>query len=37
LGGKGIWKPATTGLTPDNENDAMKRYLSGAFVEVKKG
>ena len=37
LGGKGVWKPATTGLTPDNEHDAMKRYLSGAFIEVKQG
>jgi len=29
LGGKGIWKPATTGYTPDNESDFMKRYLAG--------
>ncbi len=32
LGGKGIWKPATTGLTPSNENDVMKRYLAGGFL-----
>ncbi len=29
LGGKGIWAPATTGFTPDNENDFMKRYIAG--------
>ncbi|GIW39833.1 MAG: hypothetical protein KatS3mg076_0410 [Candidatus Binatia bacterium] len=34
LGGKGIWKPATTGYTPDNENEFMKRYLAGDLVKV---
>jgi nitrate reductase alpha subunit len=29
LGGRGVWAPATTGFTPDNENDFMKRYLAG--------
>jgi len=29
LGGKGIWKPATSGFTPDNESEFMKRYLAG--------
>jgi nitrate reductase alpha subunit len=29
LGGKGVWAPATTGFTPDNETDFMKRYLVG--------
>jgi nitrate reductase alpha subunit len=29
LGGKGVWAPATTGFTPDNENAFMKRYLAG--------
>ncbi|MFQ5898484.1 MAG: molybdopterin-dependent oxidoreductase [Candidatus Methylomirabilia bacterium] len=29
LGGRGIWKPATTGFTPDNENEFMRRYLAG--------
>ncbi|MCB1693581.1 MAG: molybdopterin-dependent oxidoreductase [Pseudomonadales bacterium] len=32
LGGKGIWAPATTGLSPANENDVMQRYLAGGFV-----
>jgi nitrate reductase alpha subunit len=29
LDGRGVWAPATTGFTPDNENDFMKRYLAG--------
>ncbi len=29
LGGKGIWKTALTGFTPDNESEFMKRYLAG--------
>jgi nitrate reductase alpha subunit len=32
LGGKGVWQPATTGLTPSAENDVMQRYLAGAFL-----
>jgi nitrate reductase alpha subunit len=35
LGGKGTWTPATTGYTPDNENDSMKRYLAGELTRVK--
>ena len=34
LGGKGIWKPATTGYTPDNESETMKRYLAGELTTV---
>ncbi len=39
LGAKGIWKPATTGFTPDNENDFMRRYLAGNLVktDIKEG
>ena len=33
LGGKGIWAPATTGFTPASENEVMKKYLSGGFVQ----
>ncbi len=29
LGGQGRWAPATTGLTPGNESELMRRYLSG--------
>ncbi len=32
LGGKGIWLPATTGMSPAEESDVMKRYLAGGFV-----
>ena len=32
LGGVGVWKPATTGYTPGNENEACRRYLSGDFL-----
>jgi nitrate reductase alpha subunit len=35
LGGRGVWAPATTGLTPDNEDAFMKRYLAGDIVKVK--
>jgi nitrate reductase alpha subunit len=33
LGGKGVWRPATTGFTPDNENEFMKRYLAGDLYQ----
>jgi len=36
MGGRGIWQPATTGYTPDNESDFMKRYLAGDLTKVKK-
>ncbi|MEK7710851.1 MAG: molybdopterin-dependent oxidoreductase [Planctomycetota bacterium] len=32
LGGKGVWAPATTGLSPSNENEVMKRYLAGGYI-----
>jgi nitrate reductase alpha subunit len=31
LGGEGRWKPGTTGFSPGNESDAMRRYLAGAL------
>jgi nitrate reductase alpha subunit len=34
LGGVGVWKPATTGYTPDNESDVMRRYLAGSLTRV---
>jgi nitrate reductase alpha subunit len=37
LGGKGVWSVATTGYTPDNESEFMKRYLAGELVKVRKG
>ena len=32
LGGRGPWKPGTDGMSPDAENDEMKRYLQGTFA-----
>lgn len=32
LGGKGVWAPATTGMSPGNESPLMQRYLAGGFV-----
>ncbi|MCG3146905.1 MAG: Nitrate reductase [Verrucomicrobiae bacterium] len=34
LGGKGQWKPGTVGMSPDGENDVMKKYLAGGFIET---
>ena len=35
LGGVGLWRPAKRGFRPTYENDAMKRYLQGEFIERK--
>ncbi|WP_374711810.1 molybdopterin-containing oxidoreductase family protein [Symbiobacterium terraclitae] len=35
--GQGVWKPATSGFTPGNENETMLRYLQGGFVDAKGG
>ncbi|MCB9719798.1 MAG: molybdopterin-dependent oxidoreductase [Candidatus Omnitrophica bacterium] len=35
MNGKGIWKPATSGYSPANENSVMKKYLEGGFVSEK--
>ena len=32
INGIGMWAPATTGFTPSNENDAMKKYLEGGYL-----
>jgi nitrate reductase alpha subunit len=32
LGGRGPWKPGTNGMSPDAENDSMKKYLAGDFT-----
>jgi nitrate reductase alpha subunit len=37
MGGKGLWQPATTGFTPDNESDFMKVYLAGELVKTEQG
>jgi len=36
IGGHGTWAVATTGFTPDNENEFMKRYLAGSLVQIKR-
>ncbi len=36
IGGKGLWRPVTLGLRPSAESEAMKRYLSGGFVRLKR-
>jgi len=33
MDGKGLWDPVKTQLTPANENETMKRYLGGEFIE----
>ncbi len=33
LGGKGTWSGATTGKTPGAEDEMMKRYLAGGFLD----
>ena len=37
LGAVGVWAPAQTGFTPDNESESMRRYMDGGFVRVRKG
>jgi nitrate reductase alpha subunit len=34
MGGRGVWAPATTGMTPGKESDFMKRYLAGDVTPV---
>jgi nitrate reductase alpha subunit len=35
LGGRGVWAPATSGMTPGNESDVMEKYLTGGFVQTR--
>ena len=32
---KGLWRPATLGIRPGYESEAMKRYLAGGFISAK--
>lgn len=34
MGGVGVWYPATTGFTPDNESKFMEDYLAGNLTKV---
>ncbi len=36
IGGTGVWRPVTLGLRPRAESDAMKQYLKGGFVKVRR-
>jgi len=36
LGGVGVWEPATTGHTPDAENQMMLDYIAGRITKVKR-
>jgi nitrate reductase alpha subunit len=36
IGGRGLWRPVTLGLRPASESAAMKNYLAGGFVAVRK-
>jgi nitrate reductase alpha subunit len=33
LGGRGVWQPATKGMSPDAENELMQAYMRGEFIE----
>ncbi len=33
LGGEGIWAPAARGTTPGTENETMKRFIAGGFID----
>jgi nitrate reductase alpha subunit len=35
--GQGLWRPAKEGLRPRYENEAMRCYLAGGFVDGGKG
>lgn len=34
MDGGGVWEPATTGYSPANESDAMRKFLEGGYTEV---
>ena len=36
LGGRGPWRPVALGLRPGRENEALRRYLDGAWVRLVK-
>jgi nitrate reductase alpha subunit len=37
LGGRGQWKPGMNGMSPDAENDVMKKYLDGTLGSTGSG
>ncbi|MDA1002461.1 MAG: molybdopterin-dependent oxidoreductase [Chloroflexi bacterium] len=32
MGGRGAWEPGTSGMSPGNEDERMRRYLDGSFL-----
>ncbi len=34
MNGAGIWLPATTGFTPDNESAFMEKYIAGELIAI---
>jgi nitrate reductase alpha subunit len=34
LNGQGVWAPATTGLSPGNESEWMKKYVAGKVTKA---
>jgi nitrate reductase alpha subunit len=36
LQGKGLWRPVALGLRPTVENPALKQYLGGGYVRIRK-
>ncbi|MBK9215696.1 MAG: molybdopterin-dependent oxidoreductase [Chloracidobacterium sp.] len=35
IGDELLWRPVKLGIRPDNESDAMKKYLAGEFIKKK--
>jgi nitrate reductase alpha subunit len=33
VGGEGLWRPARLGLRPGYENDSLRRFIAGGFIE----
>ncbi|MBI2462016.1 MAG: molybdopterin-dependent oxidoreductase [Candidatus Rokubacteria bacterium] len=36
IGGRGLWHPAARGFRPTYENEALKRFLRGDYVQVRR-
>jgi nitrate reductase alpha subunit len=36
LGGRGRWRPVALGLRPANESPALRQYLTGGFVRIRR-
>ncbi|MFQ5829860.1 MAG: molybdopterin-dependent oxidoreductase [Candidatus Methylomirabilia bacterium] len=36
IGGRGLWHPAAHGFRPTYENEALKRFLGGGYIQVRR-